>query len=179
MFDKLDNVNWKELRTASGNASYVPSAIRGLVSEEKAVQEASYWKLDNHVVLQSDLFEAAPYVVPFLLEILSSSDGYGRQRVYDLLYEIANGYADEGIMSEFDGEEVSLVSACRKVSLRGLNLYFEDLSDESSNVREKALELIVSLNDEKQSIVPRLEKLLVRENDPEFRQLLQQAIAEI
>jgi len=179
MLEGLGSVNWSNLKTAGGDASTVPDAIRGLISEDPAVQEASYWKLDNHVVLQSDLFDSAPSVVPFLLEILSSRAGYGLCRVFDLLYEIANGYAAKDIVVDFDGEEMSLVTACRKASLRGLDLYFRELSDDSSSAREKALELIVSFGEKKQVIVPRLEELLAKESDPDFGKQLQQAIAEI
>lgn len=78
MFEKINEIDWKGLRQAHGDARQVPEAIKGLISEEEQVRRQSYWLLDNYVVLQSDLYEAALYVVPFLLEILSSDVTQGR-----------------------------------------------------------------------------------------------------
>lgn len=178
MLEGLEDVSWIDKKTASGNACHVPAAIRGLVSNDPAVQKASYWKLDNHVVLQSDLYDSAPHVVPFLLEILSSGISSGKHYVYDLIHEIANGYAPEEAICDFEGENKSLAATCREVSLRGLDMYFGDIKDQRSDVRVKALELIMSFNEEKEIIVPRLKKLLVKENDRVFCQQLERAINE-
>lgn len=74
MLEKINKIDWKGLRQAHGDADHIPEAIKGLLSEDEQISERSYWLLDNYVVLQSDLHEAALYVVPFLLEILGAVD---------------------------------------------------------------------------------------------------------
>ena len=89
----LARVAWHEKDIASGKANHVPDAICGLTSSDERTRNRSYWRLDNEVVLQSDLYEAAYFVIPFLVQILNVQPDHGRDLIYDLLYEIANGFA--------------------------------------------------------------------------------------
>lgn len=179
MFDDIDKISWAKLKQAHGNSEHVPSAIKGLVSNDEKEQEASYWKLDNHVVLQGDLYQAAFYVIPFLLEILAASIRNGRSYVYDLLFEIANGFAPEEVPCDYDGVTLTLTEGCKRAVADGLHLYLEEISDSNSVCRENALDLIVSLEEYAKNAVPRLIELKDKEVNPEFQSKLEEAIAEI
>lgn len=179
MFNEIDNINWARLTQATGNSEHVPSAIKGIISNDEKEQEASYWKLDNHVVLQGDLYQAAFYVIPFLLEILAATIQSGRRYVYDLLFEIANGFAPKEVSCDYDGVTLTLTEGCKRAVAGGLNLYLEEVSNNNSACRENALDLIISLEVFAGNVIPRLIEIKDREASPEFQEKLEEAIAEI
>jgi len=178
MFNSIENIQWSDLKTANGTAKGVPDAIRGLISENEEIRNASYWKLDNHVVLQSDLYESAFYVLPFLFEILNSESKNGKRYVYDLLFEIANGYAPENEVCTLNGREMELTEACRLLIIGELNVILNEVSDIESEFRTNALELLIAFGDRKADIVPMLLKILENE-DSDFSDNLKEAISEL
>ena len=109
------------------------------------MQEASYWKLDNHVVLQGDLYQSAFYVIPFMIEIIFSKTQHSRGLAYDLLFEIANGFAVEDESCLYKDMELSLTDACKAAVSDGMCWYLEEVADMTSKYRENALDLIISL----------------------------------
>ncbi len=63
----IDSVYWASLRSDSGSAVGVPQALWDLFSaSSEDAAEAAYWRIDNEVIVQGQLHEAA---VP-TLEIL-------------------------------------------------------------------------------------------------------------
>jgi hypothetical protein len=179
MFNDMEKISWANLKQAHGSSEHVPAAIKGLISDDEKEQEASYWKLDNHIVLQGDLYQAAFYVIPFLLEILAANIRNGRSYVYDLLFEIANGFAPEEVPCDYDGVTLTLTEGCKRAVAGGLNLYLEEISDNNSICRENALDLIVSLEEHVGSAVSRLIELKGKEINREFQAKLEEAIVEI
>jgi hypothetical protein len=85
------NINWALLSTAHGNGTHLPDAIAGLNRQTDEERRRVYWQLDNYVVLQSDLYEAAYYVIEPIVELLEHN--YTVDRLYPLraLTEIASG----------------------------------------------------------------------------------------
>ncbi len=83
-----------------------------LCSDAEDEANAAYWALDNHIVLQGQLFEAAPAATSFLLAGLSSNQysEFGLRRALDLLVEIAFGEAD---YTEVERANVDLGPRCR------------------------------------------------------------------
>lgn len=180
MFNQIDSVNWEQLQQAHGNAATVPSAIKNLISEDAKTREVSYWQLDNHIVLQSDLYEASFYVIPFLVEILQSNTSLGRDYVYDLLFEIANGYAAQEVKCSYDGQELELREACRAAIIGFLSVFLNEVTDFNSGYREQALDLLMSLTEAKEKIVPVLSEILSNEKtESDFVNKLNEAIAEL
>lgn len=84
-------LNWHKIKTASANASHIPLAIQELSSADEDTRLKAYWKIDNYVIVQSDLYEAAFYVIEPLVELLEKP--YTVDRIYplQLLIEIATG----------------------------------------------------------------------------------------
>ncbi|MDP5208574.1 hypothetical protein [Microbulbifer sp. 2205BS26-8] len=180
MFDKIDSVNWEQLQQAHGNAEHVPSAIKNLISEDAKTREASYWQLDNHIVLQSDLYEASFYAIPFLIEILQSDTSLGRDYVYDLLFEIANGHAAQELKCSYDGQELGLREACRVSIIDFLPVFLSEVADLNSSCREQALDLLMSLSEAKEKIVPVLSAILSDEGaESKLGNKLNEAITEL
>jgi len=136
-------INWNDIKTNIGMATGVPAALEGLTSDDPQMRHCSYWQLDNVVVLQSDLSEAACVVVPYLVEMLEHGPAYGRDKIYDLLYEIANGYApDDYLWRTPEGEGIPLRIACLEQVKKGTKVFERDLTDQDDQVKSKASELL-------------------------------------
>lgn len=144
----ISHVPWNEVRVASGKAGHVPEALIGLLSPDEEAQNRSYWRLDNEVVLQSDLYEAAYFVVPVLVQMLSDRVTHGRERIYDLLYEIANGYAPPTTLCRTrDGRLLPLQHVCAEELKKGRTVFDRDAMDEDPRVGAKAMELVELLRE--------------------------------
>ncbi|WDE06526.1 hypothetical protein SG34_006295 [Thalassomonas viridans] len=176
MFSSISKVKWDELQQAHGKATHVPSALSDLISGDSQKEEDAYWKLDNHVVLQGDLYESAFHILPFLYEILGSEVTNGRERVYDLLFEIANGYEAQEVSCQLNGEILSLTDACRKSIVQQKDLFFKEVFDTSSRYRSKALELLSSFDEVKNDVIEKLSSIKSTEQDKSFESELSEII---
>ncbi len=178
MFEGTKSIDWSCFKQAHGDASHVPDAIKALVSDDESTREKAYWKLDNFVVLQSDLYEAAFYVIPFLVEILLSKVFSGREHVYALLSEIANGYAPDSVTIQVDGNDMPLTLACRTLVLEHVDVYLDEVKDIQSGYRDSALDLLGSLNEKSGDIRAALENVLITEKDLEIKVLIKEVLEE-
>jgi hypothetical protein len=134
--DQIQAIPWRERKTASGDARDVPQALKDLSSEDQTKRDLAYWKLDNHVVLQGDLYEAARDVVPFLIEMLRAREPFGRDLIYDVLFEIANGYAPDVVQwRDPSGRDVPLRIACYSALSEGIEVFKRDANDSDPTVR--------------------------------------------
>ena len=129
-------------------AEQVPEALIGLLSPDEETHNRSYWRLDNEVVLQSDLYEAAYYAIPILVQMLADRVPHGRERIYDLLYEIANGYAPAtNLCRTRDDRLVPLREACAKELTSGVDVFNRDANDEDPRIGAKARDLMELLGE--------------------------------
>ncbi|OLF07060.1 HEAT repeat domain-containing protein [Actinophytocola xanthii] len=135
MLEGLDSVNWAGLRHAYGKATDVPGQIRALRSADSREREAALDQLFFNIIHQGSQTDAAPYAVPFLLEILAAPDTEDRAKVLELLAYLATGYDHElleyGWPFEGPGETHRAVRA-------GVPLFRELLRDEEPAVRIRA-----------------------------------------
>lgn len=92
--------NWSAMMEISGPATEIPQAIRELLDASCPDEAAkAYWKLENHVVVQGSLFEAAVCTV----SVICASLAYGSRpkwvmiELLELLFQIVCGesHADE------------------------------------------------------------------------------------
>lgn len=106
---------WKQIQVAYGSGNIIPEALQLLKSQQEEDRERGYWQLQNSVVLQSDLYEGAYYVIEPLLEIAEGASCPDVYRPLDILYEIFNGYASPHnfILIE-DDQNKHLTVACRE-----------------------------------------------------------------
>lgn len=183
MFNTLHQIDWKSLKVAEySSAEHIPDAIQGFISTDPEIRRRSYGDLDNVVVRQSDLYEAAWYVVPFLLEIIADPSTIEvRKEAYSLLYEIGSGYALPAEQIHLpDGSSECLTDACRKAVIEGLAFYLAEIANPSSPlpVRREAVELIFSYPIVFLSLKDRFKALLKQEPASEFRSFVQEALDE-
>lgn len=87
----LERHDWSLLRTAHSSHS-VPEALQSLVGATSN-DEASraYWRIDNVVVRQGALFEAAAPVAECLAVALHQCTDVARPWALELLFQLANG----------------------------------------------------------------------------------------
>ena len=139
----LHAIPWSQKSVASGKADHVPRALEGLISSDEKLRERSYWQLDNEVVLQSDLYEAAYFVIPFLIQCLREGVPHGRDRIYDLLTEIGGGCAPSTrLCVTREGDSVPLQAACVRELLKGFRMFLRDTADQDARIATKARELV-------------------------------------
>ena len=89
----IEKISWGDRKTVTGNAGQVPMALCDLTSPDTEVRNRAYWKLDNQGILQGDLYDSSYDVAVCLVRMLQEHPTHGIDRIYDLLIEIANGFA--------------------------------------------------------------------------------------
>lgn len=80
---EIDRINWRNFETLEGDASKIPSALVGLMSAPVDEAEKFYWQIENHVVVQGELFSSAEPTVDVILAALSEK--MPRHTTIDLL----------------------------------------------------------------------------------------------
>ena len=136
---ELDRWDWSGLRQATGGASHVPAAIRALLSSASPDDlDEPYWLLENHVVSQGRLYQAALPVVSVLIAALTCADRpiWVRTGLLDLLFQLVNGTADE---SEVGIGEQDLALACKQAARQGLWVLYRELMDGDQDAAKDVL----------------------------------------
>lgn len=139
----LGVVDWSRQRTgAVGTGETVPKAFGGLIAadtDEDALR--SYWELDNRVVVQGQLFEAAVALIPALLAgLLVNLKEPARYWLMELLVQIADG---ESHSSQPDPK---LGDAARGALGEGLWIIYAQMQQDSPRVRATAVDLVALLD---------------------------------
>jgi hypothetical protein len=125
---ELNRWDWSNIMMCGGPATNIPLAIRELLSAETGDEaEEAYWKLENFIVVQGNIFEAAAYSIPVLMAALVKTDRPGPVQVslFELLYQILGGevHADEIARGMHDLKERCVASA--RVGLWVLYPYYQ------------------------------------------------------
>jgi hypothetical protein len=183
MRDDLDNVEWGSLRTFNRMADHVPRLLRGLCANDAQERERAAALLETALTGQGELYEAAPYAVPFLLRLVRER-AVGAPSAYRVLYEIGrhNALGPEASRFRLPGwhvETMSLRDACREAVRSGMDLFLRDAEDPAINYRREAFELLLSFYFDDERVRERLPTLLERENDVELRAELLDVLASL
>ncbi|MGK3998668.1 hypothetical protein [Sorangium sp. So ce1024] len=112
--------DWSSLR-AAGGASHIPRALQALesASTDEEAQHA-YWSIDNCVVVQGHVHQAAIATASCLLGVLLRCTDVARRHVLELLVQIGGG---EPAPSELALGEVDVVIRCLREIARGFPVY--------------------------------------------------------
>ena len=92
MLEKIHYENWKALSVLTGSAEHVPEAVIGLLAEDRKLFYSAYWKLENYVVVQGDLFSSAAVLPKYLKEVVVKSKF--KESVIDLIWQIGTGCSE-------------------------------------------------------------------------------------
>ncbi|WP_309134105.1 hypothetical protein [Cellulomonas sp.] len=131
----------------------MPAALSDLLNAAApAAADAAYWRLDNRVVVQGQLFESALGVVgPLVSALTRPLPDFVRERVMDLLVEIGYGEADSDEIAAGGSERLG--DLCRDELRCGLWLFYGLLGDEAPTMRSSALDLVDVLDPERNRVV--------------------------
>jgi hypothetical protein len=111
---------WASLR-AAGPASDLPGALRALATADTAeAADAAYWRLDNHVLVQGALHQAAEATAAAAVIALSGATVAGRARLLELLGQIGAGQAAP---EEVAAGNTGLADRCLGEIARGFPIY--------------------------------------------------------
>jgi hypothetical protein len=160
----LRAVAWAEFQVILGRpAADIPDRVRALLSattEDEA--DKSYWTLDNHCVVQGQLFDSSVPLVSVLLAALASPiQAVARRRVADLLVEIVNGESDA---SEVARGNTELGLQARQSAASGLWLAYRLTADDDPETRWHSLYLVDALDRDRERVRALLE---VAVSDPD------------
>lgn len=143
----MHDIDWSKIKTAHGYATLIPAALKELTSLDADERHSGYWGIDNYVILQGDLHEAAYYVIEPILEILENKNCIDYGTPLELLIQIAYGQALKvqliTIRENNTEETLPLVEACqRKFMQHEGRLRAIDLSHATERDREALQELL-------------------------------------
>lgn len=129
---------WNTLRVMMGTAEHVPAALRQLLSATTAAEgDAAYWKLENRVVVQGQLYNSAEFVVPVLLAaLLEPRPRHTTIGILELLFQIVSGqsHEDEVLLGCAD-----LGDRCKARAREGIWVLYGELMH---GLRESAQEIV-------------------------------------
>lgn len=136
---ELQRHDWSSLR-ANGDASKVPEALIALqnaTDEGEALR--AYWRIDNVVVVQGALFEAAFPTVTALSIGLSNCTDVARPHILELLVQLVSG---EPTLSERISGNEALAEDCRSVLPNALSTLFALLETAHPNEQMHCIDLL-------------------------------------
>jgi hypothetical protein len=194
MLERLNTIDWANVRAMFGSGVHLPDAIRDLGSADADVREAAVERLDNSVVVQGALTDAAAVIVPFLTEIVAEPGAHGKSESLDLLFELARGYprvrADsEAAQAWATREGIDLAEAAslaeeearstRRALLEGVSTYCDALSAPEPEVRLGAAYLLSELPEARDAAEEPLLAACECEIEPAHRAVLIQCFGEL
>ena len=135
MLDSLNGIPWSRLRCLAGFADHVPDAVLGLMSENPEVIKASYWRLENCVVAQGTLYEAAGYLPSVLLEAFDKAPL--KWSILELLFQIGNGGAID---------DPELEDQCHNSVISGLEHWLLSNPNADSKLRDAVEDVLRELS---------------------------------
>jgi hypothetical protein len=132
---EMDRFDWGKLH-AKGSSARVPDALVELASastEEQA--DAAYWRIDNVVVVQGTLYEAAVPTTACLVALLPKCNNVVRERVLELLVQLGSGESAPNV-------DVDVAAECRREILLGYCEYAHLLESGEDRERVHAVDLM-------------------------------------
>src|SRR3712207_3659391 len=89
MLEGLDRVPWERLEAAYGPATRVPTYLRRLTSRSRRVRDRAMDDLLNEINHQTSVYEATPYAIPFLVELLEYESVEDKHFILSALWWLA------------------------------------------------------------------------------------------
>ena len=169
MLEGLNKIDWSRLHHAYGEASDVPLLIRRLLSKDKATLDKAIHELFGNIYHQGTVYEASPYAVPFLQELLNSAEitKDAKTSIACLLAGMADGH---------DTKDGSYTLRIREIVERELWLLFPYLSSENPTVRETVAGALSHYPQYSAETLPMLKKAFDSESDAEAKEKIAEAI---
>ena len=115
------SIEWSAFRSLEGSSEKLGDGLLALLNAtEPETAEAAYWELENHVVAQGTVCEAAiPATSVLIAGLHGEMSTASTIKVLDLLYQILSGHSDE-TRSDVDADIVSICEQRAREGLWGL-----------------------------------------------------------
>ncbi|MDR2870707.1 MAG: HEAT repeat domain-containing protein [Deferribacteraceae bacterium] len=94
MFEGLDKINWKKLHHAYGSAEDVPDLLHALASQDSKARKKAYYELWGNIYHQGSVWQASPYTISFLYELIAAEDTPDKEDVINYILYLATGEPD-------------------------------------------------------------------------------------
>ncbi|MBP6730806.1 MAG: hypothetical protein KA149_02040 [Chitinophagales bacterium] len=133
--------DWSKIKILMGYADHVPHAISALNAKAEEERDKAYWRLDNNVIVQGGLFEAAYYVIEPVIVLLEQPYTVDRFRPLTLLAEISLGSNQEDLME--DGRTVEQACQDKLRELKSRIELIETCTAREQEEKETILENII------------------------------------
>lgn len=136
--EKLNRqIPWAQLADFTGNAQDVEAAIADLLgAENPAICESAYWRIENRVVVQGTIYQAACPATRVLVSALADPrPEWVRVAILDLLFQILSGSPDPA-------EEIDLSGQCNAIAREGLLLIVHEFMVGQADAARDVLELL-------------------------------------
>lgn len=140
---EISRVPWNTLRQAGGTAEQVGHALMDLLdASTPELATNAYWRLENHVVVQGQLYQAAEPVVSVLMAaLLEGHPSHVKRGVLELLFQILAGSAHE---CEIELGNSRVGEACRDRAREGLWVLYQECAHGEGDAATDVIELIES-----------------------------------
>lgn len=106
MLEKLDTIPWSELQHAYGSAADVPNNIRGLASSDKEIRKKALWTLYGNIFHQGTRYNATPYAIPFLFELIENQNIEERHKLIYYVVHLALGYENSYLLEGINPRQI-------------------------------------------------------------------------
>ena len=148
-----ERFDWKRLRSAT-SAEHVPDAVARLRdAADESMADAAYWKIDNEVVVQGLLYEAALPACSCLLQALLHCSPVARSRILELLVQLGAGTPHP---SELTAGNLELARRCRKELLRSSVVFFDLLEAADQEWADFCVDLLMICSEEDPSLLEKV-----------------------
>ncbi len=186
MLEKIENINWANLKHAYGTADDVPNDIKNLASSDDKLRDKAIYNLYGNIFHQGTRYEATPYAIPFLYELIENKSVEDRHKIILLIVNLAIGYEEEYLpqglnpkkfRNELNERELNMTKAQRKncelygysaaalikcydFVKEGIPVLLECLQSEDEKVRIAAIYAISWFPEEAENSIPKIFELL-------------------
>lgn len=122
---EINRVSWESLREIAGTSENIKYALIDLLGSSTPDEaEKIYWRLENHVVVQGQLFQVSEFVVPIILAaLIDERPRHVKISLLDLLFQIVSGVPDD---SEIALGNENLSEKCILKAREGLWLLYRE-----------------------------------------------------
>lgn len=191
MLEDLDKINWAKLTHAYGAASDVPQQIRNLGSKDEVTRQNALSALYANIFHQGTRYQATPYAISFLYELLFAEGIEDKSSIVFLLINLALGYEDaylpygfnekefrqelleyEESLSEAEkteneqfGYNAQSLIACYENVKKGLPLLLKFVNEENQSLRRASIYALSWFSGQFNEIAPTLQKSLTNSTE--------------
>ncbi|MDW3192396.1 MAG: HEAT repeat domain-containing protein [Cytophagales bacterium] len=186
ILDGIDEINWQHLKHAYGVASDVAKDIRNLTNTNEKTRESALYNLYGSIFHQGTRYEATPYAIPFIYELIESEHVKNRHELIEFLINLALGYEDnylpEGIdpkkfrknlldsearltteqreVNEKYGYSILALIDCYNFVEEGISILLNCLKHEDESIRIAALYAIAWFPEKSENTTPAILEIL-------------------